>query len=194
MFSVDDFKGALAKLLPRGRAWARDVGSTQDRVLGVFAQMFADHCGRSFNLLKDAFPATSYELLPEWEATLGLPDPCAGPLPTVQQRVSQVVARFTYTGGQSIDYFKSVALALGYTITIQQFTPSRFGRPFGQPFGGQNWAHVWQVNAPQFSVHKFQFGAGSFGEPFASWNNNVLSCELTAIMPAHTILNFKFSE
>ncbi|TAL89295.1 MAG: DUF2313 domain-containing protein [Candidimonas sp.] len=194
MFSADDFKTALFRLLPRGRAWPRDPGSVQGSVLSAFAQGFADHSDRSFNLLKDAFPPTTYELLPEWESTLGLPDPCAGPLPTIQQRVAQVVARFTYTGGQSAAYYESVASNLGYLITITQFAPSRFGRTFGKSFGGQDWAYAWQVNAPTFTTNAFRFGAGSFGEPFAAWNNNVLSCELQAIAPAHTILNFKFSE
>ncbi|WP_197520275.1 putative phage tail protein, partial [Paraburkholderia tropica] len=49
---------------------------------------------RANYLLIDSFPPTAYELLPEWESTLGLPDPCAGEAPTIPQRQAQVLARF----------------------------------------------------------------------------------------------------
>jgi uncharacterized protein YmfQ (DUF2313 family) len=131
-------------------------------------------------------------MLPEWEATLGLPDPCAGEAPTIALRQAQVAARFIAGGGQSIAFFVGFAKTLGYDITITQFAPSRFGRPFGSPFGGVAWAFAWQVNAPQFTVATFNFGTGNFGDPFASWGNTVLQCELQRLSPAHTIITFNY--
>jgi uncharacterized protein YmfQ (DUF2313 family) len=191
-YSASDYLQALQALLPRGRVWPRDPDAIQTQVLSGFTPEFARVTARANNLLVDAFPGTTYELLPEWEATLGLPDPCAGSSPSTQQRVAQVVARLTATGGQSVAYFGAVAAALGYAITITQFSPSRFGRPFGLPFGGTAWAFAWQVNAPTFTINRLQFG-GSFGTPFASWGNNVLQCELQRIAPAHTTLLFSYS-
>lgn len=194
VFRAADFLQAFLKLLPRGRVWPRDTDAVQNRALLGLNTVYENNSARALSLLKDAFPASTYELLPEWEATLGLPDPCVGPSPTVQQRVSQVVARLTGTGGQSIGYYRSVATTLGYDITIQQFVPSRCGQSLGKPLGGLDWAFAWQVTAPAFTVHKFRLGASTVGEPLAYWNNNVLTCELSAIAPAHTILNFQFSE
>ncbi|PXW23417.1 YmfQ family protein [Paraburkholderia caballeronis] len=188
-----DYLAALQKLLPRGRVWPRDASATQTRVLAGLTPVFAALSARANNLLIDAFPSSTYELLPEWEETLGLPDPCAGEAPTTAQRVAQVVARLTATGGQSIPYFTAVAAALGYPITITQFVPSRFGNYFGLPFGGADWAFAWQVNAPTFTINSLTFG-GSFGTPFATWGNNVLQCELQRFAPAHTILNFQYSD
>jgi uncharacterized protein YmfQ (DUF2313 family) len=190
--TADDFLAALQALMPRGRVWPRDQDAIQTKTLAGCAPTFARHAARSKNLITDGFPASAYELLPEWESSLGLPDPCAGEAPTVQQRRAQVVARFTATGGQSIAYFTAVAAALGYAITITQFAPSRFGRPFGRPFGGNAWAFAWQVNAPTFTVNGLQFG-GSFGSPFSSWGNNVLQCEIAAYAPAHTTVLFSYS-
>jgi uncharacterized protein YmfQ (DUF2313 family) len=51
-------------------------------VLSGFTPAFERLTARANNLLIDAFPGSTYELLPEWEATLGLPDPCAGEAPT----------------------------------------------------------------------------------------------------------------
>jgi uncharacterized protein YmfQ (DUF2313 family) len=187
-----DFLAALQALMPRGRVWPRDADAIQTRTLAGCAPTYTRLTARANNVIADGFPASTYELLPEWESALGLPDPCAGEAPTVQQRRNQVVSRLTATGGQSISYFTAVAAALGYTITVTQFAPSRFGRPFGRPFGGIAWAFAWQVNAPTFTVNSFQFG-GSFGSPFANWGNNVLQCELQTYAPAHTTVLFSYS-
>lgn len=144
-------------------------------------------------LLIDAFPASTYNLLPEWEETLGLPDPCAGEQPTIEQRRAQVVARLVDVGGQSVSYFIALAATLGYAITITEFSPFRFGMSFGLPLCGDDWAHAWLVNAPDFTVRYFQFGVSSMGEPFASWGNTVLQCEFERLKPAHTVLNFNYS-
>ena len=190
--TADDFLVALQALMPRGRVWPRDSDAVQTKTLSGCAPSYARLTDRANNLITDSFPASTYELLPEWEASLGLPDPCAGEAPTVQLRRAQVVSRLTATGGQSIAYFTAVAAALGYSITITQFSPSRLGRPFGQPFGGEAWAFAWQVNAPTFTVNRLQFG-GSFGSPFATWGNNVLQCELQTYAPAHTAVLFSYS-
>lgn len=191
-YSAADYLRALQAHLPRGRVWPRDSDASQTATLGTLTPCFARLNARANNLLVDAFPASTFELLPEWEATLGLPDPCAGEAPTTQQRVAQVVSRLTSTGGQSISYFTAVAAALGYPITITQFVPSRFGKAFGTLFGGTAWAFAWQVNAPTFTINSLQFG-GSFGTPFATWGNNVLQCELERLSPAHTTVLFDYS-
>lgn len=188
-----DFLTAFQGLMPPGAVWPRDSDAVQTQVLSAFTPTYTRSAARAVNLLSDAFPVAPVELLPEWELTLGLPDPCAGVSPTLQQRQQQVNARFIASGGQSVDYFVSIAAALGYTITITQFSPSRFGQPFGGTFGGTAWAFAWQVNAPTFTVEPFLFGRDSFGEPFAQWGNTVLQCELLRLAPAHTTLIFSYS-
>jgi uncharacterized protein YmfQ (DUF2313 family) len=193
LYSANDFTRALQAKLPRGRVWPRDEDSEQTGTLKGLAPSCARFNARANDLLVDAFPASTLELLPEWEKTLGLPDPCVGPSPTIEQRRAQVVARFIADGGQSVAYFISVAAALGYTIAITQFAPFRFGSRFGQPLCGDVWANVWQVNAPNFTIEFFQFGVSGFGEPFAFWGNSVLQCELQRLSPAHTKLLFSYS-
>lgn len=187
LYALGDYVAAVRALLPRGRAWEGSViGQVVQGLCGSAARLDA----RAQDLLVDAFPASSVELLPDWESSLGLPDPCAGIAPTIQQREAQVVARLTDSGGQSAQHFINFAAQLGYTISIRNYAPSRFGRPFGQPFGGEAWAHTWAVIAPLETVTRFAFGQSGFGEPFAAWSNAVLECELQARAPAHTILLF----
>lgn len=192
-FGDADYQTAMLDLLPRGRIWRRDPGSVLARVLGALAPTYTRSMGAAIQLLVDTLPATTLNLLPEWEASLGLPDPCAGLAPTIQLRQRQVAARWAARGGQSKDYFIKLAASLGYTITITEYTPSMFGHPFGLPFAGTAWAYVWQVNAPTFTVERFLFGHDAFGEPFASWDNTVLQCEIQRLAPAHTKVIFSYS-
>jgi uncharacterized protein YmfQ (DUF2313 family) len=193
-YTAADYLAALQGLLPRGRVWPRDPDATQSKGLSGLAPIYERNNARANHLLDEALPSKSYELLPEWESTLGLPDPCAGPSPTVQGRRSQVVARFTNGGGQSKPYFINFAASLGYTITITQFTPAKAGMlRAGQPVCGPDWAHAWRVNAPVHTVHPFLAGSSAAGEPLSSSGNAVLECELQAIKPAHTTLFFQYS-
>jgi uncharacterized protein YmfQ (DUF2313 family) len=191
-YTAADYLAELQDLMPIGPVWPRDPDAVMTQVLGALTPTYARHGDRSVNLLSDAFPVAPVELLPEWEETLGLPDPCAGIAPSLEARQASVAARFIAAGGQSINYFVAVAAALGYAITITQFAPSRFGRMFGGVFGGSAWAHAWQVNAPTFTVHPLRFG-GAFGDLFTTWDNTVLQCELLRLAPAHTTLFFNYS-
>lgn len=158
---------------------------------GIWAQTFARNSARAADLLQECFPSTTTELLSEWESSLGLPDPCAGSAATVAQRRAQVVARLSDGGGSSPQYYIDFAAALGYVIEITEFKPSRFGKKFGEPFGGTDWAYAWQVTIPSFVVTHRQFG-DPFGMPFATWGATVAQCELLSRKPAHTILSFNY--
>lgn len=192
-YTAADYAAALAALKPPGSVWPAEADTVQATVELALAATPARLSDRAAYLLVDAFPDTTLELLPEWEATLGLPDPCIGTLPTTQQRRAQVLSRLVGNGGQSIAYFVDIAAQLGYAITVEEFSPSSFGRTFGMPFGGDDWAHTWQVNAPSFSVTHLEFGTTSFGEPFAAWGNTALQCTIRRLAPAHTLPLFSYS-
>lgn len=195
-YTAADFAAALQALLPRGQVWQRDPDTAQAATIKALAQVYEQQTQRANQLLDDAFPLTTYELLPEWETTLGLPDPCAfdpvsGASPTVAVRRAQVAARVKAQGGQSAAYFIALALALGYPITITHFMPARTGiLRAGSRLNGEGWAHAWQINAPAFNVVNAAAGAVTAGEPLASWNGTVLICEMNALKPAHTYIVF----
>lgn len=196
-YTAGDFAAALQALLPRGAVWQRDPDTAQAATIQGLAKIYARQTQRANQLLGEAFPLTTYELLPEWEETLGLPDLCAfdpvtGAAPTVVSRLAQVAARVKAQGGQSVAYFLALALALGYTVTITQFVPARAGiQKVGQPLCGEAWAHAWQINSSVVTVIHAAAGALTAGEPLASWTGTVLTCEMNALKPAHTALIFK---
>lgn len=189
-----DYLSALQALLPRGRVWPRDPDATQTKALSGLTSVYERTTRRANQLLIDAFPGTAYELLPEWESALGLPDPCAGPSPTIQARRSQVVARFAGGGGQSVAYMVGFARNLGYTITITQFVPACAGNLMaGMPVNSNDWAYAWRVNAPLNTSYPFLAGYSAAGEPLSYNGNKVLECELMQIAPAHTTVFFSYS-
>lgn len=193
-YKAIDFARQIRSMLPRGRIWPRADDTEQFKVLQALGLTSERQTNRSNNLLVDAFPATTVELLPEWEKTLGLPDPCAGESPTIAARQAQVLARFGADGGQSIAYYIAYALTLGYVITIEQFAPFRAGiSRAGDPLNGADWYFVWAVHAPLHQVQWFRAGISAAGEPLAFWSNTVLECELQAVKPSHTYLFFKYS-
>lgn len=194
-YTSADFLSALQNLMPQGLAWPTRPDSVMAQVMGCLTPAFARHTGRNNALLVDAFPPTAVELLPEWEASLGLPDPCAGPAPNLQLRQRQVLARFAGAGGQSIPYIISYALFLGYTMTVSEFTPFHVGQQtMGQPLGTQDWSFFWTANAPPNTITFFRAGQSAADEPLESWGNSVLECELEMIKPAHTLLTVTFAE
>jgi uncharacterized protein YmfQ (DUF2313 family) len=193
-YSAADYLAALQSLLPRGKVWPTDPDAVQVQALTGYAQEPARLNARANYLLVDSFPATAVELLTDWEQSLGLPDPCAGEAPTIQQRQGEVVARFTNGGGQSAPYFIAYAAFLGYTITITNFSVFRAGHNrAGHAVCGADWNHTWAINAPLNSIIYFRAGRSAAGEPLRAWGNEVLECELNRIKPAHTILQFRYS-
>ncbi|WP_250477385.1 YmfQ family protein [Caballeronia sp. INML1] len=193
-FKAADFLAAMQALLPRGRVWPRDQDTVQAKVLSGLAPCYERQTARANYLLVDAFPSTTYELLPEWESTLGLPDPCAGAAPTIPQRRQQALARLTAIGGASIPQLTAFATSLRYSVTITQYTQARAGLlRAGQPVNGYDWNFAWKINAPLNTVTRAVAGAMAAGDPLASWGNKVLECEMRAVMPAHTIPIFAYA-
>lgn len=190
-----DYAAGLQNLLPRGPVWPRDPNSLLAKVLTGFAGAPARLDASAVGLLADAFPVAPVMMLPDWESSLGLPDPCAGTLPSLQARQRSVAARFANTGGQSASYFENYAGALGYSVTVQSLGPFRLGQSsLGSQLGGLDWCFAWSITAPLNSVHYFDVGGSAVGDPLADWGNDVLECELQAVAPSHGTLIFKYSE
>lgn len=175
-FAADDYAAAGRALLPRGRVWPDDPASVQGRAMAAIGRTLERSDAAAVALLTDAFPVAPVDLLPEWEASLGLPDPCLGASPTLAQRQAQVAARFVSGGGQSIAYYTRFAASLGFTITVRQYRPFQVGvDAVGQPLIGEAWAFAWGVNVT----------ANTSG-----LTTDVLRCELEAIKPAHTVISY----
>jgi uncharacterized protein YmfQ (DUF2313 family) len=192
-FTGEDFLAGFQALLPTGPVWPREPDATLTQTLLALSTPYTGNAASAGNLLNDAFPATTESLIPEWEESLGLPDPCTPDNPSTAQRRAAILAKFIGSGGQSAQYFINVAKALGFTITITEFSPFRLGySTLGSPLMGPGWEDVWRINAPDITVSYFRLGISKLGDPFWTIGNTELECRLRSIAPAHTILQFVY--
>lgn len=189
------YRDQVRALLPPGQAISRDAGTTIDDLLLALADEWARLDARGIALTVDVNPATTIEMLPDWERVAGLPDTCGGAqTETLQGRRADIVGRLAATGGQSRAYFIAVAAAIGYSITITEFRPFRVGLSgAGDGLSNGDWVFTWRVNAPNTIITSFRVGRSAVGEPLSVWGNERLECSIDEIKPAHTILQFAYS-
>ena len=186
--SLEDYLTQFQRLLPRGRVWHRGWGWVQNADLLTLMPAWSRLQTRLNALIGEIFPCTTNELLPEWEATLGLPD-CGMPLGTQQERTAAVCAKFVARGGQTPAYFIRLAASVGFDITITQFLPFYAGIGHaGDPVYGAEWAFAWQITVVDTQITWFRASNSRAGDPLALWGNALLECLIDNAAPAHTVI------
>ncbi|CNL16341.1 bacteriophage protein GP48 [Yersinia frederiksenii] len=193
-YSVNEYTAAIQSLMPGGLVWPKISGGVQTSTLRALARSYQRSDEDARDLLDAAFPSTATAMLPEWEATLGLPDLCAiGEIDSIIQRQRAVVSKLFGIGGQSVAYFIRVAEALGYTISITQYRQACAGMSVcGDALNGDEWPFTWLITAPETTINYAQCGLTYCGDPLRSWGNKQLECRLTVLNPSHTILKFGY--
>lgn len=165
------------KLSPPG-ALASAPPSTLRKFWLAIADELVRVYGRIVDLLREAHPATTVEMLTDWEAEFGLPDPCVTITQTTAERRAAVLARVTSAGGSTKSYFTSIAASLGIAISIVEEHPFEVGRDgMGDGIGGDDYAFTWSVTAPAAT------GAAS---------RELLECVFERLKPAHTEVLFYY--
>jgi uncharacterized protein YmfQ (DUF2313 family) len=187
-----DYLWQFQRLLPRGRVWHRGWGTLQAADLLTLMPTWARLHTRAGEVIAETFPCTvAAEMLPEWEATLGLPD--CEPLGTTQQRQAAVCAKFSMRGGQSIDYFIELAAAHGYAIQIETYSAFRVDMNSAEdPLYDSAWDYAWTVFSAEETYVYFRTDESHAGEPLVAWGNAQLECLIETYAPAHTIPMFEY--
>lgn len=194
MALADPYRELLERLLPPGVVWRRAASGEVGRWLDGFAYELGRRLHpRIRQLVDEADPRTTTEMLAAWERNAGLPDDCAPAGQTLVERRAALWAKIAARGGQSPGYFVGVALALGLTITISEFDPFVVGSACGDLIGGDAWQFAWQVNAPA-GPHTFAEAESAFaGCGLEADDQPVLECVLGKMRPAHTVAIFSYS-
>lgn len=195
MSRLADYVRQFMQLLPRGRLW--DSLPT-DPVLSAYIEAEQAEIvrieARATNLMNETNPLTTFELLPEWEAWAGLPEPClAGESRTLEQRQTALQAKLTRTGGQSKAYYISLSAGIGFEITITEFDPFSVESTVDETILSDDWAFAWQVNAPEETVTYFN-ASSDVDTALAFWGNELLECVITRYKPAHTHVLFAYGD
>lgn len=202
IYDISVFAKAFSDNLPTGLAWPKeDPNSNLSKTVLALAGSYWRAANRAANLIKE-YPATTLELLPEWEASVGLPDPCLGEAPSVAQRRAQVVARFggvQYNGGAaagslSIPALQAFAKSLGFGIAVAEFAPFRAGLSKADLNQAAGIEHGYDlvIQAPLYTSTLFKAGVDGAGEKLGTFGNLVLECELRHRVGAEVRLTFQY--
>ena len=190
-----DYLHQLQALLPHGPAWPRDDTAALTRLLAALATELARVDGRAIQLVEEADPRTVAELFADWERVTGLPDACAvafGGDQSMSQRRAALVGRLTTMGGQSSAYYVGLAAALGYAITISEFSEFSVNDNVEHALYGAAWNFAWQVNAALNTVTEFTIDS-TVDDPLAAWGNALLECVINRLTPAQTTVLFSYT-
>src|SRR5882672_10397830 len=125
-----DYVDGWNDLLPTGPAWPRDPGSVLQLVVNGMSTIWGTEVEALAGLFlkTESDPRSTSILLPEWERAWGLPDTCIPSSPTdVPTREVNLVAKMTFLGSQSRQFFIQQAAKVGQTLNIQEFSPYQCG-------------------------------------------------------------------
>lgn len=175
---------ALKKLLPPGPIWRVTTDSVLSKLFHGFGDELARAEQRGRDFIEETDPRTAAETLEEWERVLGLPDEDILTIPvTDAERRTAIVQKLLRTGGQSRAYFIGLALASGWTVTVDDSYGSTVARcgtaECPDPMNGPAWAFVWRVDV-------------SPGPAPGALSTTELEAVLNRVKPAHTIVFFNY--
>lgn len=192
--TATDYLAQLQALLPQGPAWPREADAALTKLLLAWADELSRVDGRAADLVEEADPRTTSELLADWERVAGLPDACVEALAgtqTTAQRRAALVAKLTTIGGQSPAYFVALAAALGYTVTITEYKTFTVRSKVNDPLNDTPWRFTFTVTAPLNTVRRFNVRS-PVNEPLAAWGNELLECVISRLKPAHSHVLFAY--
>lgn len=191
--SAADYLAQLQALLPVGDAWPRDPDATLSKLLAALAEELARVDQRAEDLLNEADPRTTYELLADWERVAGLPDPCTPAGASIEERRLSLVQRLTMLGGASAEYFIALAAALGYPgATVTEYRPmtciSDCNDSLNPP---PDWPHTWRLNLPETRIVPMTC-VSSCASHLRTWGDSTIECVVRRLKPAHTHVLFAY--
>ncbi len=150
-------------------------------------------------LLLELDPRTASLTLTDWERVYGLPDDCVaaasavdGTTPSIAERRAALYALVNMRGGQSPAFFIGLAAALGYTITITEYTPHTTEDNSEHPVYDERYRFVWGVNAALYNLRELTTEDDT-EMATAVWGNQLLECRIKRFKPAHTYVIFSYS-
>lgn len=172
-FLREDYLPVLRDLLPPGRMWSRESGTNLDDLLRALSYTFSAVARRGLELLDEADPRTTTELLPDWERAMALPDCSPGPT-GLQERRDAIVAKLNGFLDPNTTNLIAAAMAVGYTITIKTFKPFVAGSAAGDSLYQDPWQFAWEVRGPR------------------GVDDALVECAMAQRSPEHTVLLFQY--
>lgn len=152
-----------------------------------------DALAASLRVLATITPDGDTELLPDWERVYGLPDACLADIDSsVSSRVAAVIDKIRRGGGMSRQFFIDLAAALGYAISIVEFSPFTVSSLVTYPLYDVDSQYWWQISLPTATPPRPFSVLDSVMTPLVVYQTGLLECLLQKLKPAHTELQFVY--
>lgn len=194
--TVADYETLLTGEPPQGLRPPGPALAGDPALLAAFAPSYARAHNRALDLLDEADPTTTQQMLADQEREWGLPDDCAQSVAsTLQGRRAALVEKRTSRGGATLAYLKAVALRLGYDVDIVEHRPFICG--LGRCGDALNGGHAIRryilvtVRGPRITL--FRAGASQCGDALGSIAAATdLMCRLKKVAHAHLDIRFAY--
>ncbi|RAM63226.1 hypothetical protein RB24_18115 [Herbaspirillum rubrisubalbicans] len=191
--SAEHYQAQLLELLPSGPVWPRDLDTGLAQLLLAKADELARVDARADQLLEEADPRTTSELLSDWERVAGLPDECMDLAPTPDERRQRLHQKLAWQGGQSVAFFINLLEVLGYPgCTITEFRPFRANSKCNASLNQGGWRFAWRINVPGSVTIRTMNATSPCNAPIRRWGDSSLACILARYRPAHTVLYISY--
>ena len=158
VLTAENYAEVLVGTLPHGQRLRRDRDSNVWKLMLGLGGELARVDGRAADLLREADPSRTSELLTDWERLVGLPDECSPTTSTDEERREAVLERLATIGDQRPAAYVDLALALGVIVTVDEPAPMLCGDERGSSMYDEAWRHVFFVRAPATTVTDFLCG------------------------------------
>jgi len=197
--TADEYRDQSIQLQPEGRPWSLNPLSNWMKLMGAVCEEIARVRARACELRTELVPSKTVNLLPDFETELGLPEPCNLNAPTdFESRRDEVVRKTAAVGGNSIEYYRSLAAKLGVEVVIYEDTGTESflcGRNVsGDAINGTIFLFTWYVEVQNYTVNVFQCGQNQSGTPLRWWGAEELECFFNILKQSHTNVVIKFAD
>lgn len=114
--TTEDYAFSIEQLLPQGLAWNFKPGGVAKQLFRALGLEFSRIERRVRELIEEADPRTTQELLADWERVAGLPAICeGGDAPTtIEGRQAALHTKLTARPSGNAPFFLGIAESLGY--------------------------------------------------------------------------------
>lgn len=196
MNSPEKYIALIKQLFPKGRLWTFPEGSTIVKLITGIAQEFTRVADRADDLIREADPRQTTEMLSDWEEAYGLPGDCGPLATTIADRRTQLVNKITNIPSQNKQVFVDIAVSLGYAITLSdvtEYSVFRVGDRVNEALNSDaGWPHTFSVHAPEFTERIFRVGDNAMGDRLREFGDELLECLITDAKPAHSLVFFEY--
>lgn len=201
---IEAYEQQIRGLIPPGRAWRADPGTTLAALIAAIAEELNDIDTVAVNILEEIRPNTTFDLLPDWERVAGLPDKCSALGATVTVRRASLLEKLVTKPTLNISEFERIGRTFGVDIVVEELDQTRAEALSAQlamqtppetlDVTNGKWRFVWWITIPTSADVVRLTTVSTVKTPFREVGRNTeMECRLEAAAPAHARLEIEYN-